>query len=102
MRPTEVIASSTTPPAKGLSPGRTALACMIGTLVEIYDFILYTFVAALVFGPLFFPGAQPWLGTLAALSSHAVAFVVRPLGAWVSGGSATGGDVGARWSCPCR
>ena len=91
MRPTEELAPSTDRPRTGLSPGRTALACMIGTLVEIYDFILYTFVAALVFGPLFFPGAQPWLGTLAALSSHAVAFLVRPLGAWVFG------RLGDRW-----
>ncbi|GAA4901966.1 putative MFS family arabinose efflux permease [Actinomycetospora succinea] len=91
MRPTEQIAPTSERPRTGLSPGRTAFACMIGTLVEIYDFILYTFVAALVFGPLFFPGAQPWLGTLAALSSHAVAFFVRPLGAWVFG------RLGDRW-----
>ncbi|HVW42090.1 MAG TPA: MFS transporter [Amycolatopsis sp.] len=60
-------------------------ASLIGNLIEIYDFILYSFVAALVFGHLFFPGAQPWLGTLYALSSQAVAFVVRPLGAIVFG-----------------
>lgn len=79
------------PPRKALSPGRIAAACLIGTLVEIYDFILYAFVAATVLGPLFFPSAEPWLATLAALSSHAVAFFFRPLGALVFGA------IGDRW-----
>jgi hypothetical protein len=58
---------------------------MIGTATEYYDFVLYSFIAAIVFGPLFFPTASPWLGTLAALSTHAVAFVLRPAGAAVFG-----------------
>jgi MFS family permease len=70
----------------GAVPLRTiAAASLIGNLIEIYDFILYSFVAALVFGHLFFPNAQPWLGTLFALSSQAVAFVVRPIGAVLFG-----------------
>ncbi|MFJ8812975.1 MFS transporter [Amycolatopsis thermoflava] len=64
---------------------KIAGASLVGNLIEIYDFILYSFVAALVFGPLFFPGAQPWLSTLYALSSQAVAFVVRPAGAILFG-----------------
>jgi MFS transporter, MHS family, shikimate and dehydroshikimate transport protein len=81
-------------PRKALSPGRIAAACLIGTLVEIYDFILYAFVAATVLGPLFFPGAEPWLATLAALSTHAVAFFFRPLGAIAFG--AIGDRLGRR------
>lgn len=69
----------------GLSLRKIAAASMIGNLIEIYDFILYSFVAALVFGPLFFPNAAPWAGTLFAISSQAVAFVVRPLGAILFG-----------------
>lgn len=72
-------------PASGLSLRKIAAASTIGNMIEIYDFILYSFVAALVFGPLFFPGAEPWAGTLFAISSQAVAFVVRPLGAIVFG-----------------
>jgi MFS family permease len=68
-----------------LSLRKIAAASTIGNLIEIYDFILYSFVAAVVFGPLFFPGAAPWAGTLFAISSQAVAFVVRPLGAIVFG-----------------
>jgi MFS transporter, MHS family, shikimate and dehydroshikimate transport protein len=69
----------------GLSLRTIAAASAIGNLIEIYDFILYSFVAALVFGPLFFPNAEPWAGTLFAISSQAVAFVVRPLGAVLFG-----------------
>jgi MFS transporter, MHS family, shikimate and dehydroshikimate transport protein len=69
----------------GLSLAKIAAASVVGNLIEIYDFILYSFVAALVFGPLFFPGAAPWAGTLFAISTQAVAFVVRPLGAILFG-----------------
>jgi MFS family permease len=62
-----------------------AASAVLGTAIELYDFILYSFIAATVFGPLFFPQMQPWLGVLAALAGHAVAFVVRPLGAVVFG-----------------
>ncbi|MEV4602098.1 MFS transporter [Amycolatopsis sp. NPDC049253] len=68
-----------------LSAARIAVSSMLGTLVEIFDFIVYTFMAALVFGPLFFPAASPWIGTLAALGTHAVAFGMRPLGALLFG-----------------
>ena len=72
-------------PGHGLSLRKIAAASCVGNLIEIYDFILYSFVAALVFGPLFFPTAAPWAGTLFAISSQAVAFVVRPLGAILFG-----------------
>ncbi|QYC42080.1 Proline/betaine transporter [Nonomuraea coxensis DSM 45129] len=70
---------------RALTPRQVGFAAMIGNAIELYDFILYSFIAATVFGPLFFPGFEPWLGTLAALSGHAVAFFVRPLGAVVFG-----------------
>jgi hypothetical protein len=42
--------------ATGREPmARIAAATMVGTAVEYYDFYLYTSVAALIFGPLFFP-----------------------------------------------
>ncbi|TDD02570.1 MFS transporter [Nonomuraea deserti] len=68
-----------------LTPRQVGFAAMIGNAIELYDFILYSFIAASVFGPLFFPSFEPWLGTLAAFSGHAVAFLIRPLGATVFG-----------------
>jgi MHS family shikimate/dehydroshikimate transporter-like MFS transporter len=56
------------------------LASVLGTVVEWYDFLVYGTAAALVFGPLFFPTADPAVGTIASLGAYAVGFVARPLG----------------------
>lgn len=76
---------ATAVPVKQPSTSRLASASIIGTLVETYDLVLYSLVAATVFGAVFFPDAAPWIGTLAAIASQAVAFVMRPLGAILFG-----------------
>jgi metabolite-proton symporter len=60
-------------------------ASFIGTTIEWYDFFLYGTAAALVFGDLFFPNAEPLIGTLLAFSTYAVGFAARPLGGIVFG-----------------
>jgi metabolite-proton symporter len=60
-------------------------ASFIGTTIEWYDFFLYGTAAALVFNELFFPDAEPLIGTLLALSTYAVGFAARPLGGIVFG-----------------
>jgi MFS transporter, MHS family, shikimate and dehydroshikimate transport protein len=60
---------------------RVALAAFVGSTVECYDFFLYGTAAALVFGDLFFPDADPTVGTLAAFATFGVGFLFRPLGA---------------------
>jgi MHS family shikimate/dehydroshikimate transporter-like MFS transporter len=60
-------------------------ASFIGTTIEWYDFFLYGTAAALVFGDLFFPDAEPLIGTLLAFSTYAVGFAARPLGGVVFG-----------------
>ncbi|WP_406631487.1 MFS transporter [Amycolatopsis sp. WGS_07] len=62
-----------------------ALGSFIGTTIEWYDFFLYGSAAALVFGPLFYPGVSPALGLIAAFGTYAVGFLARPLGALVGG-----------------
>ena len=42
-------------------------ASLVGTSVEFYDFYIYATAAALVFGPLFFPGESPAAQLLACL-----------------------------------
>ncbi|MFD0278666.1 MFS transporter [Kitasatospora sp. NPDC127111] len=64
---------------------RAAAAALIGTAIEFYDFFLYGTAAALVFGPVFFPGLGVVGALLAAFSVYAVAFLARPLGAVVFG-----------------
>jgi MHS family shikimate/dehydroshikimate transporter-like MFS transporter len=62
-----------------------ALASLIGTSIEWYDFFLYNTAAALVFNKLFFPTFDPFVGTLLAFSTYAVGFAARPIGGIVIG-----------------
>ncbi|WP_210587781.1 MFS transporter [Streptomyces sp. GESEQ-35] len=64
---------------------RVALSGLLGTAVEFYDFLVYGTVAALVFGDLFFPKADPAVGTIAAFGTFAAGYVARPLGGIVFG-----------------
>ena len=64
---------------------RVALASLIGTTIEFYDFYIYGIAAALVFKTIFFPSLDPVAGTIAAFATFAVGFISRPLGAVVFG-----------------
>jgi MFS transporter, MHS family, shikimate and dehydroshikimate transport protein len=64
---------------------KLAGASAIGTIIEAYDFVLYGTVAALVFDELFFPNADPLIGTLAAFATFGVGFLARPVGGVVFG-----------------
>jgi metabolite-proton symporter len=74
-----------TPPQSGNGIVKVVFASLIGTAVEWYDFFLYGSAAALVFGALFFPDADPVNATLLAFGTYAVGFVARPLGGVVFG-----------------
>jgi len=73
----------------GLAPQesvrRVALASMVGTTIEWYDFFIFGTASALVFGRLFFPTFSELAGMLAAFASFAVGFVARPVGGLVFG-----------------
>ena len=59
-----------------------ALAALVGTSSEWYDFFLYATAAAVVFPGTFFPATlDPFVALLASFSTFAVGFVARPLGA---------------------
>jgi MFS transporter, MHS family, shikimate and dehydroshikimate transport protein len=64
---------------------KVALASLIGTSIEWYDFFLYGTAAALVFNKLFFPTFDPIVGTIAAFATFAVGFIARPIGGIVFG-----------------
>lgn len=59
---------------------RAAVASMVGSVVEYYDFTLFGLAAALVFGDRFFPETSSAAGTLASLATFAVGFGARPVG----------------------
>jgi metabolite-proton symporter len=61
------------------------MASAVGSALEWYDFFIYGTAAALVFGQLFFPKADPTVGTLLAFATFGVAFLARPVGGMVFG-----------------
>ncbi|MET9386229.1 MFS transporter [Streptomyces sp. NPDC002928] len=71
------------PAARGTA--KAVFASWIGTTIEYYDFAVYGLAASLVFADLFFPATNPVIGTLLSLSSFAIGYVARPLGAIVFG-----------------
>jgi MFS family permease len=64
---------------------RAVLAGAIGTAIEWYDFFLYSTITGLVFARLYFPRADPLVGTLEAFGVYAVGFLARPVGAAIFG-----------------
>ena len=73
-----------------VSPGKNsirlvALASLIGTTIEWYDFLLYSIASGVVFAKLYFPQSDALTGTLQAYAVFFVGFVARPIGAFVFG-----------------
>jgi MFS family permease len=64
---------------------RAILAGTIGTAIEWYDFLLYSTVTGLVFARLYFPQADPFVGTIEAFGVYTVGFIARPIGAAIFG-----------------
>jgi metabolite-proton symporter len=64
---------------------RAVTAAGIGTTIEWYDFFLYGVAATTVFPRRFFPGSDPFTGTLLSFSTYFVGFAARPIGAAIFG-----------------
>ncbi len=64
---------------------RAILAGTVGTAIEWYDFFLYSTVTGLVFARLYFPHADPLVGTIEAFGVYTVGFIARPIGAAIFG-----------------
>jgi len=67
------------------SVSRVAILGLIGTTIEWYDYYLFIYAALLAFPKLFFPSSNYLVSILASVSSYAIAFFARPLGATVFG-----------------
>src|SRR6201992_314536 len=79
------IAASATKEARRAGVGKIALASLVGTTIEFYDFYIFGTAAALVFGPMFFPKSAPETQTLNAYLTFGLAFLARPVGSFVFG-----------------
>ena len=68
-----------------IGTGRIVLASLIGTAIEFYDFYIYGTAAALVIGQTFFPKSAPQAQALNAFLTFGIAFLARPVGAFLFG-----------------
>ncbi|WP_051215533.1 MFS transporter [Granulicoccus phenolivorans] len=82
---TDAIVAPDSTGAPKTNPARVAVASLVGTTVEYYDFFIFGTAAALVFPHLFFPGSDPLTGTLLSFATLGVGFLARPLGGIVFG-----------------
>lgn len=64
---------------------QVATATMVGTAIEYFDNYIYAMAAVLVFNHQFFHATDPLSGQIAALSTLALTFIARPLGAILFG-----------------
>lgn len=64
---------------------RAFIASLVGTTVEWFDFFIYATAASLVFSTIFFPDFGSNIGLLASFATLGVAFLARPVGAFIFG-----------------
>ncbi|MFC7393059.1 MFS transporter [Scopulibacillus cellulosilyticus] len=64
---------------------KAAIASTIGTTVEWYDYFVYGTASAMILPQLFFPGSNPYIGTLESFATFFLGFLARPIGAAVFG-----------------
>ena len=66
-------------------PKKVALASMVGTAIEFFDYYIYAAAAVLVFNTQFFKSGDPVSDVLLSLSTLALAFFARPIGSALFG-----------------
>jgi len=84
---------TTSPTGASFLPGRltraqtrTVIAATVGAVLEWYDLLVYA-MFAVVLAKQFFPASDPSVSLLLSLGTFALAWLVRPIGAVVIGGS---------------
>jgi MFS family permease len=65
--------------------GKIVASSFTGSLIEYYDFLLYSTASALVFNVVFFSNLDPVTGTIASFGTFAAGYLARPLGGVVFG-----------------
>lgn len=80
------MSSSVTQPLRPRNSARqVAVASLVGTAIEFYDYYIYAAAAVLVFNTQFFPKGDSAVATLLSLSTLALAFLARPIGSALFG-----------------
>ena len=78
---------------------KIALASIIGSVIEQYDFLVTGVIAATVWGGVFFklPGLA---AVAAAIGVYGIGIIIRPVGAYIFGNLADRHGARTRWSMP--
>ncbi len=63
---------------------RAVISCGVGQMFELYDFVIYAYMASAL-SHAFFPSGDPVASLLATFATFAVGFLMRPVGAVVIG-----------------
>lgn len=74
-----------TPVTARTAQRRATLGAFVGTAIEWYDFFIFGTAAALVFGKVFYPQADPASALMASFATFWVGFLARPLGGFIFG-----------------
>jgi len=64
---------------------RVALASLVGTTIEWYDFLIYATMAGAIFNQYFFPKGDEFVNTMLAYGTFAAGFLIRPFGGLLFG-----------------
>jgi MFS transporter, MHS family, shikimate and dehydroshikimate transport protein len=64
---------------------RVAVASLVGTTIEWYDFLIYATMAGVIFNQYFFPKGDLFVGTMLAYGTFAAGFLIRPFGGLLFG-----------------
>ncbi|MFC9842849.1 MFS transporter [Streptomyces sp. NPDC060223] len=64
---------------------RAVTSSFLGSVIEYYDFLLYSTASAVVFAHVFFSNLSPVAGTLASFTTFATGYLARPLGGIIFG-----------------
>jgi MFS transporter, MHS family, shikimate and dehydroshikimate transport protein len=64
---------------------RVAMASLVGTTIEWYDFLIYATMAGVIFNQYFFPKGDPFVSTMLAYGTFAAGFLIRPFGGLLFG-----------------
>lgn len=64
---------------------RAVTSSFLGSVIEYYDFLLYSTASAVVFAQVFFSDLSPLVGTLASFTTFATGYLARPVGGIIFG-----------------
>jgi MHS family shikimate/dehydroshikimate transporter-like MFS transporter len=64
---------------------RVAIASLVGTTIEWYDFFIFGLMTGIVFNRLYFPAENELVSNLLAWTSFAAGFLIRPIGGVIFG-----------------